>query len=982
MAYDFSMIPETYELVREEYIPDIESAGALLLHKKTGARVALLSNTDENKVFSIAFRTPPEDSTGVAHITEHSVLCGSREFPAKDPFVELVKGSLNTFLNAMTYPDKTVYPVASCNDKDFDNLLHIYLDAVFYPNIYQYKEIFLQEGWHYEMEDENSPLTINGVVYNEMKGAFSSPEDVLFRKISNSLYPDTSYGVESGGDPDVIPELSYEGFIAFHKKYYHPSNSFIYLYGDMDFAQKLDFIDRHYLSAFEAAPFDSTVPLQKAFADPVSFEDVYPADSEDTGTYLACSWVTGENGDVRKYIAFQILEYLLMEAPGAPLKEALQKRQFGEDIFGTFESSLRQPYMSIVAKGIQIEDKEKILDVIREELEKLADGALSSRSLEGAVNAMEFKAREADFGRYPKGLMYGLQMLDGWLYDEYQPFDYLKYQEAFDFFRDNLETGYFNQLIREYMLDNPHSSVLMLVPQEGLALKREEEKTARLAAIKESLSAEEVDNILDTCRQLKAWQEAETPREILEKIPLLSIRDIRQNAQPLFNTEIVMDGFQIVHHDIETNGIAYINLLFDCSHISAQEVPYLAILAEILGEIDTQDHTYQELTDEINLYTGGIRTSTLVLQKDDAHNYKAYFSVSGRALYANLEKLFAIFESVIRRSVYSDTGRLKEILGQVKSRQEMTLMGSGHAAAVLRATSYYSEGAWFRELSEGIAFYQFLSELMSSYEEKKDSLAASLMELAGKVFAKDRLIVSYTCDQEGLEAGKGMLASLADSLSCAQGEAGKKPERVNVGLCPYRKEAFTTPGTVQYNCTAGSFADAGFAFSGAMNVMRNILSNEYLWTQVRMLGGAYGCMCAFTTSGDGYFTSYRDPKLARTFDVYRSAAEFLRSFDPDEREMRKFMIGAFGSADAPLTPSMKGARSMSAWLTGRSYEEIQKIRQQMLDTTAEDIRSFADAVEAVARSGNICVIGSESAITAAAKEDPDMFDSVRPLLMQ
>ena len=975
MAFDLSKIPDAYELISEEDISDVNSRAALLRHKKTGARVAVLSNDDNNKVFSIGFRTPPQDSTGVAHITEHSVLCGSDKYPAKDPFVELLKGSLNTFLNAMTYPDKTVYPVASCNDADFKNLMDIYLDAVFHPNIYIHDEIFRQEGWHYEIDSRDGQLSYNGVVYNEMKGAFSSPEEVLYRKISTSLYPDTTYSVESGGDPDVIPRLTYEQFLDFHRRYYHPSNSYIYLYGDMDVAERLDYMDREYLCGYDYAPVDSAVADQMAFASPVTIRDQYPSDSQDAGAYLACSWVVEKNGDVRTYIAFQILEYLLMDAPGAPLKQALQDRGLGDDIYGSFETSVKQPYLSIIIKNIKPERKDEALGVIRDELEKLAGGALSRRSLEGAVNGLEFKSREADFGRWPKGLMWGLQMMDSWLYDDGAPFEYLKYEKAYDFFRQNLDSGYFAGLIREFLLDNPHSSVIMLTPKAGLTAEREQALKEKLSAYKASLAPEQIDELILQNKELKAYQSEPSPKEVLEKIPLLSVSDIKKNVRPLKNEEIREDGLLTVFHDIQTNGIAYINILFDTSHIEEKDIPYLGILSELLGELNTQDYTYQEMTDEINLYTGGVKTNISVYPLGDAHRYRPVFSVEGKALCGKLPQLFHILGSMVSRTDYRDTTRIKDILSQTKSRLEMSFMSSGHAAAVSRSSSYYSESSWYKELTSGIEFYRFISSLLYDFDKEKDDLVRKLILTAGRVFRKDRMILGWTGDKDGLAMGRESVRSFlgglnpADPSDCA---------RINVGTCPTKREAFTTPGTVQYNCVTGDFSDKGLKFSGAMNVLKNILSNEFLWNQVRVKGGAYGVMCGFSSTGDGYFTSYRDPGLSSTFDIYRKAADYIRNFDPDEREMRKFTIGAFGMVDTPLTASMAGDRSMSAYMSGRKLQDLQEIRDQMLAVTPEVIRGLADAAQTVAESGNICVIGSQSAVMA----QKEMFDTIRPLIWQ
>ena len=463
-------IPDTYTLEQSAVIPEIDSFALALRHKKSGARVLFLSNEDNNKVFSIGFRTPPRDATGVPHIIEHTVLCGSREFPAKDPFVELVKGSLNTYLNATTYPDKTLYPVASCNDKDFQNLMHVYMDAVFYPNIYEHEEIFKQEGWHYEMDSEDGDLTLNGVVYNEMKGAFSSPDDVLEREIMNSLYPHTTYGCESGGDPEVIPELTYEEFLDFHRKFYHPSNSYIYLYGNMDMAEKLTFIDEHYLSAYDALKVDSEVTEEPAFDKPGRIVRDCPigeGEDEEENTYLSQNFCVGDSLDPKLYIAFQILDYALCSAPGAPLKQALVDRGIGKDVYSIYENGIRQPYFSVVAKDTSVEKEQEFLQVTEEVLEKLAAEGFDEKALLAGINYYEFKYREADFGSYPKGLMYGLQVLDSWLYDDRLPFIHIEANDTFAELRKEVKAGYFEGLVQKYLLDN-RSKNMLVCKAEGI----------------------------------------------------------------------------------------------------------------------------------------------------------------------------------------------------------------------------------------------------------------------------------------------------------------------------------------------------------------------------------------------------------------------------------------------------------------------------------------------------------------------------------
>ena len=513
-----------YEVVTEENLTDIHSTGWLLRHKKTGARVMLIENDDENKVFNIAFRTPPKDSTGVAHILEHSVLCGSREFPLKDPFVELVKGSLNTFLNAMTYPDKTCYPVASCNDKDFQNLMHVYLDAVFYPNIYKREEIFRQEGWNYHLEQKEGPLKYNGVVYNEMKGAFSSPDEVLEREIMNHLFPDTTYGCESGGDPKNIPDLTYENFLNFHRTYYHPSNSYIYLYGNMDMDERLDYLDREYLSKYDKIEMDSEIKKQEPFARPHVVDKTYPissAEDEKDATYLAYTFVISDALDQELYQAFSVLEYALFSSPGAPVRTTLLEKGIGKDIMGSFDTGMLQPMFSVMARGANPEDKQAFVDTVQEVLlHQVAEG-IDKKALLAGINASQFQFREADFGSFPKGLIFGLQCMDSWLYDENQPFVHMHGIDVLDGLREKVDTDYFEKLIETYLLANTHASVLMVEPKKGLVTEAEEQLKAELAEYKASMSEAEMDALIAQTKALKEHQQESSSKEALACLPML-----------------------------------------------------------------------------------------------------------------------------------------------------------------------------------------------------------------------------------------------------------------------------------------------------------------------------------------------------------------------------------------------------------------------------------------------------------------------------
>lgn len=966
---------KAYEVLKEEELQDIHSKGWLLRHKKTGARVMLIENSDENKVFNIAFRTPPKNSTGVAHILEHSVLCGSREFPLKDPFVELVKGSLNTFLNAMTYPDKTCYPVASCNDRDFQNLMHVYLDAVFYPNIYKKEEIFRQEGWNYHLEKKEGPLKYNGVVYNEMKGAFSSPDDVLEREIMNSLFPDTTYGCESGGDPVNIPDLSYEEFLDFHRQYYHPSNSFIYLYGNMDMEEKLEFIDSHYLSAFDSLAIDSQIRDQEAFAQVKDIQKNYPV-SEDEGeednTYLSYNMVVGEAADINLSLAFEVLDYALLSAPGAPLKQALLDAKIGKDIYGSFEDGIKQTYFSIVAKGANLSQKEEFVKVIRDTLTKIMEEGIDKKAVTAGINYYEFRFREADFSSYPKGLMYGLDILSSWLYDDTKPFCEVQLLEGFEFLKKALEEGYFEDLIRKYLLDNTHGAILSLVPEKGLAAKRDKELEEKLENYRKSLSDEELTRMVENTKALEAYQESEEDPETLTCIPMLSREDIKKEITGLTNEEHHVEDSLFLYHDVCTNGIGYADLLFEIHDFDVDTVHYLGLLKSVLGAVDTENYTYGELFNEVNARTGGIAYGIEVF--DDAQDTDAFrvmFAVRGKALYPEMDFMFSMIREVLTTSKLDDTKRLYEIIARVRSRAQASLASAGHSTAVLRGASYASPMAAFQDEMAGIGYYQFIEKLEKDFDSCKDEIVKNLRKVMEEVLRPENFCVSYTGERESLDVVKAQAAGIKKVLF-----NGQKPESVKQAPCIKKNEAFKTSGQVQYVAQNGNFRKKGLEYTGALEILKVILSYDYLWINLRVKGGAYGCMSGFKRNGESFLVSYRDPHLKRTLEVYQGVPDYIRAFEADEREMTKYIIGTISNKDVPRTPQMQGSISKTAYFSNVTEDMLQKERNQILGAQKEDIQKLAALVEAVLSDDQICVVGSETAIEKAE----DVFMEVKPLI--
>ena len=871
---EITKVPE-YELIEHRSLPDFQAEGYLLRHRKTGARIFAVEAEDENKVFNIGFRTPPADSTGVPHIIEHSVLCGSDKFPVKDPFVELVKGSLNTFLNAMTYPDRTIYPVASCNDKDFQNLMDVYLDAVFHPNIYKCREIFMQEGWSYSLEEEDGELTYNGVVYNEMKGAFSSPEKLLENESMSALYPDTQYANWSGGNPENIPELSYEAFLDFHRRYYHPSNSYIYLYGDMDMEEKLAFIDREYLCGYEKYDVDSEIASQEPFdrmRKVYRSYSVTEAESLKENTYLSYHVSTGEGLDRDKKLAFEILEYVLVAAPGAPLKQALLDAGIGKDVYGGFDTEMKYSMFSVVAKNSDREKEDEFIKVIMDTIERLVSNGLDKGALEAAVNYLEFQYREADFGRYPKGLMLGLQVLESWLYDEREPFMNLEMNACFARMKENISTDYFEEILRSSILDNTHAALVVVEPERRLTEKREEELKKKLAMYKDSLTDEERRRLVEHTRALALYKDTPSTQEELKKIPMLKRSDIRKEAAPFIYEEREAYGTKVLFHPIFTNGIGYLNLVFRADSLEEELIPYFSLLKSVLGYVDTAHYGYEKLFHEINRQTGGIESAVVLFGENETERKGGTltFEITAKALYEKQSFAFRMIREILMESDFSDDKRMKEIIAQLKSRLQMSLTSSGHVAAITRGLSCISYERYYSDRISGIAFYKFIEELDNNYEERKEECRQKLKRTMEQIFCARNLLVSYTSDEEGYAEIPGLVKELADGLYPERKESVRKlPKLVR------RKEGFMTSSQVQYVARTGNFRDAGYSYNGNLKILSVIMNYEYLWSNIRVKGGAYGCMSGFFRNGDSYFVSYRDPNLEKTNEVYEGVTEYL-----------------------------------------------------------------------------------------------------------
>ena len=964
-----------YEILDEHRVEDVQSDGFILRHKKSGARIAILSNNDDNKVFYIGFKTPPEDETGVPHIIEHTTLCGSKKFPVKDPFIELAKGSLNTFLNAMTYPDKTVYPVASCNDQDFKNLMDVYLDAVFNPNITKYEEIFKQEGWHYELTGKDDELKINGVVYNEMKGAYSSPDEVLSSQIYRSLFPDNTYSKDSGGNPEYIPKLTYEAYLDFYHKYYHPSNSYIYLYGDMDVVERLEWLDKEYLSLYDYKKVNSEINKQPAFDEIKNVETQYSItmdDSQENKTYLSYNRVVGDSLDEMLYQAFDVLDYALVSSPGAPVKQALIDAGIGDDVYGSYDAGILQPVFSFVAKNANASQADEFESIIENTLKEVVKTGINKEALLAGINSSEFKFREADFGQFPKGLLFGLNCLDSWLFDDMKPFIHLECLGTFAKLRKAVDTDYFEKLIQEYLLDNTHGSSVTVKPKRGLGNEREEALAKELSDYKASLSDEEIKKLIEDTEHLKKYQEEPSSDEDLRKLPMLTRADMKKNAMPFSNIEDELLDVKVVRHDIESNGIDYISFLFDAGDFAQSELGYLGFFTNALGLVSTERYSYTDLANATNIYTGGISTGTASHPDiKDRNNFVFKLEVKLKVLEKNLDKALELMEQMLLSSDFTDTKRLSELVAQIKARLQANLSSSGHLVAAMRSMSSFSRYALYQDELKGIAFYRSICRIEKELSESPKSVSDKLAAIAKKLFARNRMLISFTGNNEAYCNAKPSLEKVIAGFDKMSAVGNQAEVHFNTA-----KEAFIDASQIQYVAKTGDFICEGYEYTGALRLLRIILSYDYLWINVRVKGGAYGCMNTFLRSGESYFVSYRDPNLSDTLDVYDRIPEYIKSFSPDERDMTKYIIGTFSALDTPMNPEAKGSRSLSAYLEGITYEQIQKERNEILNAQPEDIRRLADLVEAVLKKDSICVIGNENMI----KESAGLFENVEKLI--
>ena len=808
-----------------------------------------------------------------------------------------------------------------------------------------------------------------------MKGAYSSPDEVLSSQIYRSLFPDNTYSKDSGGNPEYIPKLTYEAYLDFYHKYYHPSNSYIYLYGDMDVVERLEWLDKEYLSLYDYKKVNSEINKQPAFDEIKNVEAQYSItmdDSQENKTYLSYNRVVGDTLDEMLYQAFDVLDYALVSSPGAPVKQALIDAGIGDDVYGSYDAGILQPVFSFVAKNANASQADEFESIIENTLKEVVKTGINKEALLAGINSSEFKFREADFGQFPKGLLFGLNCLDSWLFDDMKPFIHLECLGTFAKLRKAVDTDYFEKLIQEYLLDNTHGSSVTVKPKRGLGNEREEALAKELSDYKASLSDEEIKKLIEDTEHLKKYQEEPSSDEDLRKLPMLTRADMKKNAMPFSNIEDELLDVKVVRHDIESNGIDYISFLFDAGDFAQSELGYLGFFTNALGLVSTEKYSYTDLANATNIYTGGISTGTASHPDiKDRNNFVFKFEVKLKVLEKNLDKALELMEQMLLTSDFTDTKRLGELVAQIKARLQANLSSSGHLVAAMRSMSSFSRYALYQDELKGIAFYRSICRIEKELSESPKSVSDKLAAIAKKLFARNRMLISFTGNNEAYGNAKPSLEKVIAGFNKMSAVGNQAEVHFNTA-----KEAFIDASQIQYVAKTGDFICEGYEYTGALRLLRIILSYDYLWINVRVKGGAYGCMNTFLRSGESYFVSYRDPNLSDTLDVYDRIPEYIKNFSPDERDMTKYIIGTFSALDTPMNPEAKGSRSLSAYLEGITYEQIQKERNEILNAQPEDIRRLADLVEAVLKKDSICVIGNENMI----KESAGLFENVEKLI--
>lgn len=958
-----------FELIEERQIPELNCRGRLFRHKPTGAELLSIENEDENKTFGIGFRTPPSDSTGVAHILEHSVLNGSRKYPVKEPFVELVKGSLKTFVNAYTFPDKTVYPCASQNLQDFYNLIDVYMDAVLHPLIPPH--ILDQEGWHYELDDLEGEMIFKGVVYNEMKGVYSDPDSLMEDACQQSLFPGHVYGHNSGGDPKAIPDLTYRQFVDFHHTFYHPSNARIFWYGDDDPQERLRRTSE-YLKEFQALEVVSEIPLAKPFTKPVRVEMPYAISEGEQGKYYLCvNWLLDENGEPETNLGLNILTHILIGTPASPLRKALIDSGLGDDLAGVgLEWHLRQLYISTGLRGVAEADLGRVETLIEDTLQELVKEGVDKETIAASMNTVEFSLRENNTGQFPRGIFTMFKALTTWLHDG-NPFATLAFEAPLEAIKTRLETGeaYFETLIQKYFLDNPHRSTVVLKPDAAFNQRLAEEESARLQEVRAQMSEEELQAVVENTKKLKAIQETPDTPEALATLPVLHLDDLdKVNKEIPIEVSQIKDA-RVLFHDLFTNGILYLNLGFDLHRLPQEYIPYLNLFADGLIKLGTHKQDFVKLSQRIGQQTGGISPGLFVNTVHQTDESSAYLMINGKATADKADDMLAIIQEILLDTNYDNRERFRQILLESKSSLEASLIPSGHGYVNRRLNGKQHEAGWITEQINGISQLFFLRQLQQEVEEDWPSVVAKLAEMQQLLFSQSALLCNVTLEAEDWDHVKPVLTGFVGAMPAASVKVQRwRPEFEK------QAEGLSIPAQVNYVGTSSQLYDHDYSLHGSVAVIKNYMRTTYLWEKIRVQGGAYGAMVAFDiNTGTLNLLSYRDPNLLTTLDNYAGVPEFLRTLELSESELTKGIIGAIGEIDTYLLPDAKGYTSMARFLTQFDEKARQAYRDQVLGTSQEDFKALGEVLQAAWQDNQIVVLGSAEAIHKANQQKPDFL---------
>jgi len=971
MKYEINSLHHGFKLHKKYEINELNAMAHIFKHEKSGAQLLYLKNDDDNKVFSAAFRTPPSDSTGVPHIVEHCVLSGSRKYKTKEPFMDMVKGSLKTFINAMTFSDKTIYPVASRNSKDFFNLVDVYLDSVFFPMIHEDKTIFMQEGWHYDISDRKDPLKYTGVVYNEMLGAYSTPESILDDVIDESLYPDTCYKYSSGGNPDHIPDLTLEGFTDFHKKYYHPSNSYLYLYGDMDLDMYLKHINEDYLQHFDVIQVDSVITPQTKLSERTEVTAHYPiaaSETTDNKDYLSLSYNFGTATDTISYLTAQILKHSLITSTAAPVKKALIDAGIGEDISASTSDGIHNG-ISIIAKNTSDIRKHDFVNVIETTLMQLVKKGIDKELLQSSINIVEYDMRETS--RFAtKGIIYHINSMQSWLYGD-DATVYLQYDPLLKELRDLLDTDHYEKFVEKYFLNNNHRALISLKPQPGLAEEKIKALTDKLQDYKDTLSNDELDSFIEDKKKLNDKQTSPDSAKALATIPQLEVSDVDKDEERIPQDVQPHGPATLLYHDIFSNDIGYIDFVFDMKPLSLELVPYANLLTSLITKMDTNQRSYDAMTNEIFKYTGGVTLQTVVYPAGDTdQTFYPRLAVRSKAIGENIGKVNSILKELLVDSNLTDKKRLKEILQLVKSRTDSAIIQNGHTYAGRRAASYQSPYARYNEVLTGLEYFWFISDLLENFDEKSDEIIENIQKVYKQVFNVNNLVMSFTGSQQDFTRFKSTIDTLNGSLNQDLLEPQNhvlKADRVNEGII--------TSGNVQYVAKSANYRKYGYTYNGDMNVLIMIANSEFLHDRVRAKGGAYGCSMSISQTGNIVMSSYRDPNLKETLAVYDELPEFVENLDISQEEMTKFIIGAISKIDAAMTAHMKGRTATANYISKITHEELQEERNEILATTPDQLKKYGPMLRQMLAENHRCVVGTEVKIN----EQSEVFDHIVPL---